>query len=139
MDGGLSMWGIRARARLFAGMSAIALLLAATGLYAVRSYSVTRRTREIGIRMALGASVGGTVRMVLTEGLIVTLIGSGLGGMIAIATERVLRNVSHGLGGSTLLPLSVALMVLSGVSVLACLIPARHAARIDPSIAFRSE
>ena len=139
MDGGLSMWGIRARSRLFGGMSAIALLLAATGLYAVRSYSVARRTREIGIRMALGASVGGTVRMVLTEGLMITLIGSGLGGTIAIATERVLRSVSHGLGGSTLLPLGVALMVLSGVSVLACLIPARQAARIDPSIAFRSE
>lgn len=139
MDGGLGMWAIRARARLFGAISTIALLLATLGLYAVRTYAVTRRTREIGIRMALGASVGGTVRRILGEGLLITALGSAAGAALSIIVEQVLNAISHRLGGFEILPFGAAVLVLCGVSTLACFIPARRAARIDPLIAFRCE
>ena len=117
----------------------MALLLAMIGLYGVRAYTVARRTREIGIRMALGADARDTLRLILREGLTLTTIGVGAGLALSLALGKLLSSLLFEVSGVDPLVFSVAPVVLAAVSLLACYIPARRAAHVDPMVALRHD
>jgi putative ABC transport system permease protein len=119
--------------------SSVALFLAAMGLYGVMAYSVTQRTGEIGIRMALGAQAGNVLRLVLARGGLLISLGAviGLGG--ALALSRLTASLPFGISATDPLTFAGVVVVLGAVAAPACLIPARRAARVDPIIALRAE
>ncbi|MDX2032924.1 MAG: ABC transporter permease [Blastocatellia bacterium] len=119
--------------------AAMALALAGVGIYGVMSYAVAQRTREIGIRMALGAQVRDVLRLVIGQGLRLALLGAALGLLGALAATRLLTTLLFGVRpGDPLTFLAVGLLLL-GVALLACWIPARHAAKVDPMTALRRD
>jgi hypothetical protein len=118
---------------------AIGLLLAAIGVFGVISYSVAREGREIGIRMALGASGPRVVAMFVRRGLRLTLIGLALGLVAALGATRLLRGMLYGVSPTDPASFAVVLLGLLGVSLLACYLPARLAARVAPAVVLRSE
>jgi ABC-type antimicrobial peptide transport system permease subunit len=132
-----------AQERLFALayslFGALALLLACIGLFGLMSYSVSRRTNEIGIRMALGAQRAGVVGMVLRESMIMVAIGVVIGLAGALASGRFVESVLFGLSTTDLWTISTAIAVTILVSLAAGYLPARRAARVDPMVALRYE
>jgi len=139
LDSSFDIWTERTGARMFAAMGMVALLLATIGLYGVRAYSVARRTREIGIRMALGARAGDALKLVLREGLMLTGIGLGVGLVLALALGKLLASLLFEVSGVDPLVFGSAALLLAAVSALACYLPARSAARVDPLVALRYE
>ena len=125
----------RVSMQLFAVFACAALLLAAIGIYGVMAYSVTQRTQEIGIRMALGAQKSDILRLVVRQGMTVTLIGviAGLAG--AFALTRVIANLLFGVGASDPVTFVAIPLLLIFVSLIACYLPARRAARLNPTAA----
>jgi putative ABC transport system permease protein len=117
----------------------LALLLAAVGMYGVTSYSVARRTHELAIRLALGAERGAVMKLVVWEGLFVTLLGVVVGTVAALGAGRVIANYLYGVSPRD--PLTYLLMGVSlvGISLLACFLPARRATKVDPMVALRYE
>jgi predicted permease len=123
----------------FAGiLAAIALILATTGIYGVVAYRTALRTHEIGIRVALGASPGDVLRLVLMQGLSLTAIGLGLGLALSFSLARFLAAWLYGVGANDPLTVIVVVLLLGAMSVLACYFPARRATRVDPVAAIRA-
>jgi predicted permease len=139
LDASADLWIVRTGARMFTIFGGVALLLAMVGLYGVRAYTVARRTREIGIRMALGANAGDTLRMILREGLLVTSIGAGVGLLLSAALGRVLASSLYRVSAAGPVVFTAAPILLAAISLLACYLPARKAARVDPMVALRYE
>ena len=129
----------RALSILIAIFAAVALMLAAVGIYGVMTYLVAQRTREIGIRMALGASARTVVAMVVGRGLALTLAATLLGIAGAAALTRTLATLLFGVGPLDPLTFAAAAALLGGVALLACYLPARRAARVDPVVALAEE
>jgi ABC-type antimicrobial peptide transport system permease subunit len=119
--------------------SAIALTLTAIGLYGVITYLVNQRTKEIGIRIALGAQVRHVLRMILSQGVTLVLVGTGAGLLLALLLTRLMSHLLFGITPTDPLTFSAIILVLASVSLLACYIPARRATLVDPVQALRSE
>ena len=124
---------------LLAIFAALALALAAVGIYSVISYSVTQRTREIGVRMALGAKASDVVRLIVKQGMTLALAGIVAGIAAALAAGRAMANLLYGVSASDPATFTAIALLLAVVAWLACYLPARRAARVDPMIALRHE
>ena len=121
---------------IFAG---VAMILAAIGIYGVIAYSVTQRTREIGIRMALGAQKTQMLGMVLRQSLMLVVIGITIGFVVALAATRVMATLLYGVGANDLSIYATVILLLATAALLASYIPARRAMKVDPMVALRYE
>jgi putative ABC transport system permease protein len=117
----------------------VALLLASVGLYGVLAFSVAQRTREIGIRMALGAQTRDVLRLILRQGLTLSLLGIVAGVCVSLAGTRVLAGFLHGVAPTDPATFAAVALILVAVALVACLVPARRAMRVDPIVALRHE
>jgi putative ABC transport system permease protein len=138
-DRGLVLWVIRAAGRTLMSLGALALLLAGIGVYGVKSYVVSQRTREIGIRLALGASPRDIVWMLLRDGARMTLVGLAIGFPLAVALGRLLSVAMFEVSPYDPLVLTLAPLVLTGAAALAAYLPARRGMRVSPLEALRVE
>ena len=132
-------WQYQVFGSMFAIFAVIALVLSSVGLYAVTAYSVTQRTQEIGIRMALGARPRGVLWLVLRRALIQLAIGLPIGIAGAFGVGKILQSLLVQTSPADPLTLSSVIVLLVAVAILACLWPARRAARLDPTLALRYE
>ena len=129
----------RFRTFLIAVFAVVALLLAAAGIYGVMAYTVSQRTAEIGLRMALGASRGEVLRTVVGQGAASVGIGLALGVALALGAGRLLRDLLFGVTPSDPLVLVAVVAIMALVALVACVVPGRRALRVEPAMALRSE
>lgn len=133
------LWLVKAGAQMFLVFGGLALLLALVGVYGVRAFTVARRTREIGIRMALGATAQSVLWLVLREGLTLTAVGLGFGMLLAVAAGRLLSGLLYGVSPVDPLVFCIAPLLHTATALLACYFPARRAARVAPIEALKYE
>jgi putative ABC transport system permease protein len=124
---------------LLAVFAAVAMVLAAIGIYGVIAYSVTQRTREIGIRMALGAQKTQMLGMVLRQSMTLVIIGIAIGFLVALAATRVMATLLYGVSANDISIYAVVITLLGAAALLASYIPARRAMKVDPMVALRYE
>jgi putative ABC transport system permease protein len=124
---------------LLAVFAGVAMILAAIGIYGVIAYSVTQRTREIGIRMALGAQKTQMLGMVLRQSMMLVVLGIAIGFIVALVSTRVLKSLLYGVGANDISIYAVVIMLLSLAALLASYLPARRAMKVDPMVALRYE
>jgi putative ABC transport system permease protein len=134
-----TLWQQRTAAGLIGIFGLVALALSAVGIYGVIAHSVAQQTRDIGIRMALGAGAGVVVRMIVRRGLVLALTGVAVGLSVAFALTRLMSSLLYGVSATDPMTFVFASVGLSGVALAACLIPARRATKVDPVIALRCE
>jgi predicted permease len=139
LDRSLDVWVYRAGARVFSAFGGIALLLAVVGVYGVKSYVVSRRMREFGIRIAVGAHPRALLWQVLREGGRITAVGIAIGLLLALGAGQVLQSVLYGVRAVEPLVMVTAPLVLLAASLLASYLPALRATKVDPTVALRSE
>ncbi|MFL6589545.1 MAG: ABC transporter permease [Chthoniobacterales bacterium] len=139
MDGNPQLWIVRAGASLFSIFGGLALGLAVVGIYGVKAYSVARRTREIGIRMALGAQGKTVLWMILREGLVMIAVGLFFGFLLALATAKVVSAILFQVSSTDPFAFTIAPVVLMTAALLATWLPARRATKISPMAALRTE
>jgi len=138
-DASISSWTVTAAAALFVAFGGVALLLATIGVYGLRAYDVSRRTREIGIRMALGATSRDVERLVMREGVRTTAIGVVIGLLLAAGIGKLVSGLLYRVSPFDPFVLTAAAFVLSTAAMLACYFPARRATRVAPTEALRAE
>ncbi len=134
-----TVWQRRLAGTLFLVFAGLALLLAAIGIYGVMAYTVSQRTREIGIRMTLGAQPHEVSRMIVGQGARLIALGLGIGLIVALLGSRLIHNLLYGISSADPLVYVSVLAVLAAVAVLACWLPARRASQVDPMISLRAE
>jgi hypothetical protein len=139
LDASVQLWTVRAGAALFSVFGGLALVLAAVGIYGTKAYAVARRTREIGIRVALGAAPGAVLGMILRESLLMTLGGAALGLLLALGIGRAFSSMLYQVSPMDPVAFTLAPAVLISTALFACWLPARRAARVDPMVALRAE
>jgi predicted permease len=139
VDAGIDVWLYRAGAKVFSAFGGIALMLAVIGVFGVKSYVVSRRTREFGIRIAIGAHPRALLWQVLREGGRITTTGIGIGVLLALGAGKILQGFLYGVDAVEPVVLVTAPLILLASSLLASYIPARRATNVDPTVALRSE
>ncbi|MEO5721034.1 MAG: ABC transporter permease [Chthoniobacterales bacterium] len=139
LDGNIQLWLVRAGAALFSVFGFVAFGLAVVGVYGVKAYSVARRTREIGIRMALGAQRETVQWMILREGFVMLASGVAIGLLLAAGTGQLLSGILYEVGAFDPLAFTLAPLLLAAAALLATWLPARRATRISPMVALRTE
>jgi ABC-type antimicrobial peptide transport system permease subunit len=136
---GVSLYRQRMAATLLSTFGLLALSLAAVGLYGVMAYTVSQRTRELGVRLAIGATRGHVLRLVLRQALTLSAIGIVVGSIVALMATRFLVHFLYGVGPADPLTFAIVPIVLFAITMAAGYIPARRAIRIDPLVALRAE
>jgi predicted permease len=136
---GQGLWPARMGAALLGLFGALALILASIGIYGVLAYSVAQRTSEIGLRMALGAQPRQVLGLVLKQGMLLALIGAGVGVLVALPVARMAGSLLYGVSATDPLTYAGITLLLMGIALLACYLPAHRATRIDPLKALRVE
>jgi predicted permease len=139
LGGPNGFWLIRMGAMFAAVLGLLGLSLAVVGVYGVVSYATAQRTHEIGLRMALGAHPGSILRMILAQGMRLVLVGVGAGLLLAAGVGRLMSNLLFGVSPADPLTFGSVALLLGAVALLACVMPARRAARVDPMVALRYE
>ncbi len=134
-----ALWGPKLGATFSLAFAVVALMLSGVGLYSVMAYVVSQRTREIGIRMALGAKRGDVLKLITTHGMKLAVVGLVIGLGLALAVARVLSTILVGVSAYTLAPFLIVPLLLCLVALIACLVPARRATKVNPLVALRYE
>jgi ABC-type antimicrobial peptide transport system permease subunit len=135
----LALFPARLVAVVLAAFGLLAVVLAATGVYGIMAYAVSRRTREIGIRMALGAAPSQVLRVVLLRTGVLLAIGTGLGLAMALACGQFFGQILYGVSARDPLTYAFAMALMAAVALVACWVPARRAIKVDPLTALRTE
>ncbi len=136
---GLALLPVRIAASVLGSFGLLAIVLAATGVYGIMAYAVARRTREIGIRMALGARPGAVLGVVLSHTAILVAVGAGVGIAFSLIFVRALSQILYGISSTDPFTYALALVLMAGIGGIACLVPARRAMAVDPVTALRTE
>ena len=139
VESNVGLWAVNFGAVLFGVFGVIALLLAAVGVYGVKAYAVARRTREIGIRMALGASQRDVFSLIMKQGALQTACALGIGLLLALGLGRLLAQMLYQVSPMDPIALGVSSVMLGAAALLACYLPARRAMRVSPMTALRTE
>ena len=124
---------------LLAVFASLALTLAGIGIYGIVAYSVTERTHEIGVRLALGAQRRDVVTMIVAQGMVLTLIGTAVGVVSALLLTRLMSSLLFGVSAADPVTFAAIPVLLAAVAFVACSVPARRATRVDPLVALRAE
>ena len=135
----IGLWIVRLGAILFGVFGGIALVLAVVGVYGVKSYSVARRTREIGIRLAVGAQTGEVFALIMKQGTRQTLVAVTVGLLLSLAVGQLLAKLLYEISPADPIALGGSAALLAAASLLACWLPARRATKVDPMVALRAE
>jgi ABC-type antimicrobial peptide transport system permease subunit len=136
---GTSLFPARMAAIALGSFGILALILAAVGIYGVMSHVVAGRTREIGLRIALGAQLSDVQKLILKQGMLLAAIGSSCGLLIAFGGARMMKNLLYGVGTSDPITFTCVALLLFGIALIACWIPARRASHVEPMIVLRAE